>query len=130
MVVGMKKRQRERGREEQQQEVVEKVWETQPGDIPPAKGGLVGGGGESSASISIVLSIASATHFPTYARVHAREARPELVCPQSIPWNAAKDASASLPFPVSLPHPFRVIELYSILLHRKWKRSALPSNCR
>ena len=128
MMVGMKKKGQEREREEQ--EVVEKVRETQPGDIPPAKGGLVGGGGESSASISIVLSIASATHFPTYARVHAREARPELVCPQSIPRNATKDASASLLFPVSLPHSFRVIELYSILLHRKWKRSALPSNCR
>lgn len=72
---------KERGKRETERErsmVVEKVRETRPGDIPPVKGGLVGGGDESSASPSIVFS---ATHFPTYTRVHAREACPRARLP-------------------------------------------------
>lgn len=88
----------------------------------PVKGGLVGGGGESSASPSIVLSVASATHFPTYARVHAREACPRARLPAV---NPAERRERRLYLPPSSclsppppPPPFRVIELYSTLLHR------------
>lgn len=96
-MVGTKKRGRER---EIERGVVEKVRETRPGNIPPAKGGLVGGGGESSASLSIVLSIAFATHFPTYARIHTREARPLARLPAV---NPAERRERRLRFSIPLP---------------------------
>jgi len=124
-----KGRKRERQRKRERSMVVEKVRETRPSDIPPVKGGLVGGGGESSASLSIVLSVASATHFPTYARVHAREACPRARLPAV---NPAECRERRLYLPLSsCPLPsFRVIELYSTLLHRNGNARRYRRNCR
>lgn len=110
---GSEKKGKERERE--RRTAVEKVRETRAGDIPPAKGGLIGGGDESSASLSIVLSVAYATHFPTYARVDAARS--------SLPSSSARSQSRGTPrkTPLSflpLSRPFRVIELHSIPLHR------------
>lgn len=60
--------------------VVEKVRETQAGgDIPPVKGGLVGGGGESSASPSIVLFVAFRDAF-SYLRASSRARSSPRAC--------------------------------------------------